>query len=154
VYVCQLNVRHQAIGHDGCRDDRTHRNVLASRKPFCEHDAGYQDVLLSIMTVKGLDEGRKVLADFVSRRCQANMADLHRLLDGCCDKKRSRWSTGEALWVSRVVVHFVFSAVAVSVQLDDVSIRVADEYRGHVAEAERARDFHPVPGHKCFGLVE
>ena len=96
--MCQFDVGHQTIGHDGCLDDWAHRNALTSREPLREHGAGYQDVLVSIVAIKGLDERGKVLADIVSRRCQANMADFH-----CVPKSQFYLTLGRLLRPKSVV---------------------------------------------------
>jgi hypothetical protein len=87
--VCNINVRHQAIGQNRGPHNWPNRNPCATCEPLCQLDAGDQHVLFHRMPCNGLNESRKPCVVRVLLGCQANMPNFHKQLDKGCGKNQS-----------------------------------------------------------------
>lgn len=146
--VRDFDIGHQAVGHDGCLDDRTDGHALDACQAPRQSDAGDEHMLLNIKPGNGLNKRGKALRSLAVGRRQTYMTDLHALLDVCSAKNRSKSGMGA------VVVHVVFAGIVIGIKFYDIAVGVANKDCRHFAEAEGPGDFDAAFIEKRLGCIE
>lgn len=77
VNMNQVEMRHQAVSHDGRPDSRSDSHVIEQMQPLCESDISDQYVLSYVLRFQCLDQVDEMFARAIERLRQIDVTDMH-----------------------------------------------------------------------------